>query len=980
MLMMLVAFGPHPAFAQPVRTASDRTESITVPAHMANDASPLKPRRSGVSPAPHVVSLPVPEVRRASSAAAPSLPGTPYRIGFGRDVPQLENATDALNGLNWQITPQGGLIAAISIRSPEAVGIRIGLLVRRLPGESMVRFYAQEADSAYEIPGAEITASIRRNLEAGDSGDAARIYWSPLVEGEEATLEIELPPGIGPDSVEISIPRVSHFFHPPLAAQGDRVTHKTGIGAADICEIDATCYPAWKSASDATARMVFVDSDGHSYLCSGTLLNDMASSGTPYFLSAYHCIAKQTVASTLQTYWFFRSTSCNGGILDPESATRTGGATLLYAGLATDTSFMRLTQAPPAGAIHIGWDSAAPVLRTSVAGIHHPKGDLQKISFGTVQSFADCTMPGAGGEYTCVATTPAKAEYIEITLTNGITEGGSSGSGLFRTIGGAPSLIGQLRGGNSSCENPDGSDSYGRFDIAYAAALHQWLGGAGSSFLLEIAKTGNGTGTVLSSPGGIDCGTTCSAVFGSDAGITLTAVPAPGSTFSGWDGACTGAGASCSLVMNSAKYVTATFTTVQPGSAGPLYFPHVAASVPWRTEIALIHTGDQEWAGTLKAYGNSGKLLETLNVVLPPHGRKEMDVAETFADPANIGYLILDAASDAIRGYTKFYREGYDRAALPAVTASNTSILYVPHIASDAEWWTGISLTNTTSKMKGLTITFDNEQSKSITLAANEHRAFTIRELFGGQPREDIHAAVITNASGVIGLELFGSVGGSHRLEGIALTGDTASTIDYPHVAGDEWWTGIVAHNPSSSGCAITITPYTDGGIVLPALTRSVGGMGKYSGEVSALGLSGQAAWIRIDATRPISGFELFGTTDGRQLAAYAAGGRGGAFEGVFPKIEKHGWTGIALVNTEETAAAVRLTAYSDSGAVEAIRDLTLGARAKGVNPAEAFFAEGAGGATYIAYSSDRRITGFQLNGSADGTMLDGLPALCGSQ
>ena len=56
-----------------------------------------------------------------------------------------------------------------------------------------------------------------------------------------------------------------------------------------------------------------------------------------------------------------------------------------------------------------------------------------------------------------------------------MTESGSSGSGLFKSAGGVNYLVGQLRGGSSSCSNPTGNDSYGRFDVAYKAALRNWL-------------------------------------------------------------------------------------------------------------------------------------------------------------------------------------------------------------------------------------------------------------------------------------------------------------------------------------------------------------------------------------------------------------------------------------------------------------------------------------------------------------------------
>ncbi|MCX5823463.1 MAG: trypsin-like peptidase domain-containing protein, partial [Deltaproteobacteria bacterium] len=473
LLMVLLTLIAHPSNAQSFQTVPDRAESVTLPAHTSEDFSPLKPRHAGVSPTPVSISIdPVSQERKSAAITTVPQSGTPYQIGFGRDVPQLRSTSDTATHLQWQNTPQAGRIAAISITSPQAVGIRLGILVRRLPAEATLRFYAQGAEAAYEISGREVKESIQRNLEAGDGGDAALTYWSPHIDGEEATLEIELPPGISPDTVEISIPRISHFFRSPLAAQGGNIIKS--IGDAASCEIDATCYSAWSSESNATAKMTYVK-DGGSYLCSGTLLNDTTSSFTPYFLSANHCISKQTVASTLETYWFYRSASCNSGTLNPGSRTITGGATLLYNSSVTDTSFMKLNSNPPAGASYAGWNYSAPALGTLVTGIHHPEGDFQKISFGSIQSFLDCTVDLNSGTFTCTGATQSTAEYLNITFTSGTTEGGSSGSGLFKTSGGAHYLIGQLLGGTASCSNPNGTNRYGRFDVAYNAALRQWL-------------------------------------------------------------------------------------------------------------------------------------------------------------------------------------------------------------------------------------------------------------------------------------------------------------------------------------------------------------------------------------------------------------------------------------------------------------------------------------------------------------------------
>jgi hypothetical protein len=86
---------------------------------------------------------------------------------------------------------------------------------------------------------------------------------------------------------------------------------------------------------------------------------------------------------------------------------------------------------------------------------------------------------------------------------------------------------------------------------------------------LTVAKTGSGSGTVSSSPAGIDCGPTCSAGFAVGASVTLIATPDSGSTFAGWSGGgCAGTG-NCGVVMDADKAVTATFqpaSSDQPGS------------------------------------------------------------------------------------------------------------------------------------------------------------------------------------------------------------------------------------------------------------------------------------------------------------------------------------------------------------------------------------------------------------------------------
>ena len=85
--------------------------------------------------------------------------------------------------------------------------------------------------------------------------------------------------------------------------------------------------------------------------------------------------------------------------------------------------------------------------------------------------------------------------------------------------------------------------------------------------VIEITKSGTGTGTVASNPAGINCGSICSAPFLSGSflpsQITLVAAPAVGSTFGGWSGASTcGADSTCVLFVLGDQTVSAQFNPV----------------------------------------------------------------------------------------------------------------------------------------------------------------------------------------------------------------------------------------------------------------------------------------------------------------------------------------------------------------------------------------------------------------------------------
>ena len=79
------------------------------------------------------------------------------------------------------------------------------------------------------------------------------------------------------------------------------------------------------------------------------------------------------------------------------------------------------------------------------------------------------------------------------------------------------------------------------------------------NYTLSVSRQGTGSGTVTSNPAGINCGSTCSTSYVAGTSVTLVAYPASGSSFTGWGGACSGT-SSCTVSMDSARSVTASFT------------------------------------------------------------------------------------------------------------------------------------------------------------------------------------------------------------------------------------------------------------------------------------------------------------------------------------------------------------------------------------------------------------------------------------
>ena len=102
-------------------------------------------------------------------------------------------------------------------------------------------------------------------------------------------------------------------------------------------------------------------------------------------------------------------------------------------------------------------------------------------------------------------------------------------------------------------------DADGRSTLLGSRTL---TGAPAAPAVLTVVRAGVGSGLVVSTPPGIDCGLDCTESYVANTAISLTAIPDAGSVLVGWSGGCVGTGLSCELTMDAAKSVTATFDLV----------------------------------------------------------------------------------------------------------------------------------------------------------------------------------------------------------------------------------------------------------------------------------------------------------------------------------------------------------------------------------------------------------------------------------
>lgn len=366
--------------------------------------------------------------------------GLPFRFGAPFDVDY-----NTENSGQWEELDDGSRIWRLRISSPGAYSINLLYSRYVLPPGATLHIYSD--DKSHTI-GA---------FTAGNNKDHGRFATSP-VKGDVSIVEYYEPADVRGKG-EVAINRIVHAYKDIF-----RFFAKAGgFGGSGDCNNNVNCPEAVDWQDDKRGVAMVLLGDGTRW-CSGSLINNVQLDETPYFLTAFHCLGGE---STWIIMFNYESPSCENPLVEPLINMTVSGTTLSASYETSDFVLVELSQKPPESyePYYNGW-SKVDVAATSVVGIHHPSGDMKKISWDydavTSTDFNSTT-----------GTTHWRVEAWD----DGTTERGSSGSALFDP---QHRIVGQLSGGLAACGWLY-SDWYGKFALSWTGdgtdetRLSNWL-------------------------------------------------------------------------------------------------------------------------------------------------------------------------------------------------------------------------------------------------------------------------------------------------------------------------------------------------------------------------------------------------------------------------------------------------------------------------------------------------------------------------
>lgn len=326
----------------------------------------------------------------------------------------------------------GRIACLFKIKSENAKNINLIFSHFEVPSGSLLFIYNKRHDS------------IQGGFSKKDQTPGKTFSTLPIP-GDELIVEYN-----GPANLEANL-KISHVIH------GYRDFQRTlrDFGDSGPCNVNINCPPdnVW---SNQAASVVMMMTANNSRFCSGALINNTAADGTPFILTAEHCEPSETDIFIFN----YQSDGCNN--IESRLDQFIQGCTIRASNKNSDFTLVELNSIPENFQAYLsGWNHSDSLFRKNTV-IHHPEGDIKKISRDDDTLSLDSYLGSVCWRI---------SDYE-----SGTTEPGSSGAPLFDKD---KRIIGQLNGGEAECNN-NVNDFYGKFSVSWngenaSERLRDWL-------------------------------------------------------------------------------------------------------------------------------------------------------------------------------------------------------------------------------------------------------------------------------------------------------------------------------------------------------------------------------------------------------------------------------------------------------------------------------------------------------------------------
>lgn len=363
----------------------------------------------------------------------------------------------------WTNLPDGSRVWRCGVHSDGALGLVLQFDALHLPPGAKLFVYS--ADRKW-VRGAYTERSMT------PSGK----FLLGVVPGATAWLECVEPAEVQ-GQTNLHIHRVDYAYDRNAMVDA-QVAGVTGFAQSVPCHLNVNCTQGanWQTEKRGIMRILMVFSNGLGW-CSGTTIANTSGTPEPYVLSANHCqlIGTNPDFSMWRFDFGYESADCNNPATEPVEKSVLG-CQRKSAGMGLDFMLLRMTSLPANYNVYFnGWTRVSNPAATTTTFIHHPVGDIKKISVDLQAPVIFNQTINWGGQF---GTSAVNTHWL-VVPDQGYFEPGSSGSPLFNQN---KQIIGQLHGGNATAANCTVQNTYwGRFDLSWGqgatadARLRDWL-------------------------------------------------------------------------------------------------------------------------------------------------------------------------------------------------------------------------------------------------------------------------------------------------------------------------------------------------------------------------------------------------------------------------------------------------------------------------------------------------------------------------